>query len=326
MQPAPASPTAPIPAPAAAPVAAIAARGLTKRYGEFVAVAGIDFSVQPGECFGFLGPNGAGKTTTMKMIYGAVAITDGALALLGTDVRTDLRTAKRKLGVVPQDDNLDAELSALENLQVFGRFHGLARPDADRRARELLEFFELADKSGARVETLSGGMRRRLLLARGLIGNPQVLLLDEPTVGLDPAVRNLLWVKLRALRARGVTLLLSTHYMEEAERLCDRLVIVDHGRIIAQGTPRELIAKHVGAEVLELRHIGGVDAPPPSLDRYAEHILRHEIVGDEQLVFTPDADGLLHRMKTDGVVFESAFVRRGTLEDVFLRLTGRRLE
>ncbi len=303
---------------------AVRARGLRKVYGGFTAVDGIDFDVLAGECFGFLGPNGAGKTTTMKMIYGVCLITEGTLEVLGLDLRTRLREAKSRIGVVPQDDNLEYDLTCLENLEVYGRFHGLDRAGSLARARELLDFFELAEKTNQRVETLSGGMRRRLLIARGLIGSPSILLLDEPTVGLDPAVRNLLWTKMHELRSRGVTLILTTHYMEEAERLCDRLVVIDHGKIICEGRPKELISHHVGSEVLELRFpANGAHAP---LDAYRDRIQRHERVRNEDLVFTPDADDLLHRMKADGVRIDSALVRRASLEDVFLRLTGRRLE
>jgi len=312
------------PAPAVPAAAAVRAQGLVKCYGSFTAVDGIDFAVLPGECFGFLGPNGAGKTTTMKMIYGACLVTAGSLTVMGVDVRTDIREAKRRIGVVPQDENLEFELSCVENLQVYGRFHGLDRRRADRRARELLSYFELADRADARVETLSGGMRRRLLIARGLIGDPAILILDEPTVGLDPAVRALLWAKLNELKAKGVTLILTTHYMDEAERLCDRLVVIDKGKVVVEGSPRDLIARHVGAEVLELRF--AANGAPSPLERYRDRILRHETVHDSVLVFTPDADDLLHRMTEDGAGMVSALVRRASLEDVFLRLTGRRLE
>src|SRR3712207_6928146 len=237
------------------------ARNLKKSYDSFEAVKGVDFEVHRGECFGFLGPNGAGKTTTMKMIYGAVIPTSGELDVAGLDVRRCEREIKRRIGVVPQDNNLDDELKVKENLLVYGRYYDLPRKLALQRADELLDFVQLTEKADSRVEQLSGGMKRRLLIARALINDPEIVVLDEPTTGLDPQARHLVWDRLRALAAEGKTLLLTTHYMEEAARLCDRLVIMEGGLIIAEGSPKELIAEHVSPQVLEFR------ASPEELER-----------------------------------------------------------
>ncbi len=301
----------------------IAIRGtnVVKRYKEFTAVAAISFDVRRGECFGFLGPNGAGKTSTMKMIYGAVGVTEGSLTVLGRDVGSDLREIKRRLGVVPQEDNLDTEISVVENLVVFARYFGIAGAEARRRADELLRFFQLDEKRDQKVEWLSGGMKRRLLTARALVGRPDLVILDEPTVGLDPAARHLLWEKLRQLRREGATLVLTTHYMDEAERLCDRLVVMDKGKIITEGTPADLVRDKVGKEVLELTvPEGGQDELVRALG--AEQIER---LPDMVLCYTDDGEGTLHRVRASGAPLESARLRRATLEDVFLRLTGRRL-
>ena len=223
---------------------AVLARDLRKAFGRFVAVDGVDFTVEPGECFGFLGPNGAGKTTTMKMIYGLAAVGGGTLEVLGLDVARERRAVKAMLGVVPQDDNLDRDLTVAENLVVFAGYHGLKGPQAAERVGEALAFSRLEERRDSRVQELSGGMRRRLLIARALVNRPRLIVLDEPTTGLDPAARQLVWQTLARLREQGVTQLLTTHYMEEATRLCDRLVIMDRGRIVAEGTPRELTERY----------------------------------------------------------------------------------
>ena len=231
----------------------IEARDLTKRYGEFVAVDGIDFSVERGETFGFLGPNGAGKSSTMRMIGAVSPASGGTLRVLGRDPERDGPAIRARLGVVPQDDNLDLELDVGENLHVYGRFFGLPRDEIRRRTDELLEFVQLADRREARVDSLSGGMKRRLTIARALINEPELMLLDEPTTGLDPQARHALWDRLYRLKQRGVTLVLTTHYMDEAEQLCDRLVVMDRAKIVAEGSPRELIERYVEREVVELR-------------------------------------------------------------------------
>lgn len=303
--------------------ATLVARGLTKSYDGFRAVKGVDFEVYEGECFGFLGPNGAGKTTTMKMIYGAAVPSGGHLEVAGLDVRGDVRAVKRRIGVVPQEDNLDEELEVLENLLVFGRYFDLPGKLVRQRAEELLDFVQLSERAGAKVEELSGGMKRRLLIARALVNNPELVVLDEPTTGLDPQARHLVWEKLRQLKAGGTTLVLTTHYMDEAAQLCDRLVIMDGGRIIASGTPRRLIEENTSPEVLEFR-------PPPErlgelqelLEREAEHVERS---ADLLLAYTSDAETLERRVRESGVPIENTLYRRASLEDVFLRLTGRRL-
>lgn len=225
---------------------AVLARGLTKRYGDLTAVDGIDLQIERGECFGFLGPNGAGKTTTMRMIYGRTPPTAGTLHVLGLDVTRDIRAIKARIGIVPQEDNLDPDFSALQNLTVYANYFGLRRAEALRRAHELLDFARLSEKAGAQVDALSGGMKRRLVLARGLINRPQLVVLDEPTTGLDPQARHLVWDQLRTLKGQGVTLLLTTHYMDEAERLCDRIAVIDRGRILALDTPAALIEQYGG--------------------------------------------------------------------------------
>src|ERR671916_1835040 len=239
----------------------LVARDLKKSYDGFDAVKGVDFEVRRGECFGFLGPNGAGKTTTMKMIYGAVMPTGGKLNVAGLDVRRREREIKRRIGVVPQENNLDDELKVKENLLVYGRYYDLPRKVILQRAEELLDFVQLTEKAESKVEQLSGGMKRRLLIARALINDPEIVLLDEPTTGLDPQARHLVWERLFRLKQRGVTLVLTTHYMDEAEQLCDRLVVMDGGRIVAEGSPRELIALHSTREVFELRFAADDHAP-----------------------------------------------------------------
>jgi lipooligosaccharide transport system ATP-binding protein len=304
-------------------VSTLVARDLKKSYGGVEAVKGVDFEVHRGECFGFLGPNGAGKTTTMKMIYGAVIPTSGELEVAGLDVRRCEREIKRRIGVVPQENNLDDELKVRENLLVYGRYYDLPRKLALQRADELLEFVQLTEKAESRVEQLSGGMKRRLLIARALINDPEIVVLDEPTTGLDPQARHLVWDRLRALTAEGKTLLLTTHYMEEAARLCDRLVIMESGLIIAEGSPKELVEEYVSPQVLEFR------APPEILERLS---LIAEAAGDAVersgealLVFTADGDALMEKVRASGIEVENTVYRQAGLEDVFLQLTGRRL-
>jgi lipooligosaccharide transport system ATP-binding protein len=300
------------------------ARGLQKSYSGFEAVKGVDFRVFGGECFGFLGPNGAGKTTTMKMIYGAVIPTGGELAVAGLDVYHHEREIKRRIGVVPQENNLDDELKVEENLLIYGRYYDLPKKLVLRRAEELLDFVQLSEKVDARVEQLSGGMKRRLLIARALINDPEIVVLDEPTTGLDPQARHLVWDRLRALTAEGKTLVLTTHYMEEAARLCDRLVIMEGGRIIAGGAPKELIEEHVSPQVLEFRASqDAIEALLPAVESAAEAVER---TGDEILLaYTEDADALLDEVRNSGVDVENTVYRQAGLEDVFLRLTGRSL-
>ena len=298
----------------------IEALKLTKRYGEFVAVDGIEFTVARGETFGFLGPNGAGKSSTMRMIGAVSPASDGTLRVLGLDPDRDGPAIRQRLGVVPQEDNLDQELDVGENLQVYGRFFGLPRDEIRRRIDELLEFVQLSDRRDARVDSLSGGMKRRLTIARALVNEPELILLDEPTTGLDPQARHALWDRLYRLKQRGVTLVLTTHYMDEAEQLCDRLVIMDRAKIVAEGSPRELIERFVEREVVELR-FGEGDAAP-SLDGLAGHV---EVLQDRVVIGTDDGDGVVDALHARGLHPETVLVRRATLEDVFLRLTGRRL-
>jgi lipooligosaccharide transport system ATP-binding protein len=300
--------------------ALIEAHDLTKRYGEFVAVDGIDFSVERGETFGFLGPNGAGKSSTMRMIGAVSPASGGTLRVLGRDPDRDGPEIRSRLGVVPQDDNLDLELDVGENLHVYGRFFGLPRDEIRRRTDELLEFVHLADRRESRVDSLSGGMKRRLTIARALINEPELMLLDEPTTGLDPQARHALWDRLYRLKQRGVTLVLTTHYMDEAEQLCDRLVVMDRAKIVAEGSPRELIDRYVEREVVELRF--GDRNGGPSLDGLADHV---EVLQDRVVIGTDDGDAVVDEVHARGLAPETVLVRRSTLEDVFLRLTGRSL-
>lgn len=301
----------------------VAASGLRKSYGNLEAVKGIDFEVRRGECFGFLGPNGAGKTTVMKMIYGMAVPSSGKLTVAGLDTKTQEREIKRRIGVVPQQNNLDEELRVFENLLVYGRYFDIPSSIVKHRASELLDFVQLSEKAGARVEHLSGGMKRRLLIARALINEPELLVLDEPTTGLDPQARHLVWEKLRLLRSEGTTLILTTHYMDEAAQLCDRLLIMDHGKVVAEGSPQQLIADHVGPEVLEVRTTSGsVDGLVSTLEAEAEMV---ELSADTLLAYTKDAEGLLARVRQMDLPVERAVYRPASLEDVFLRLTGRRL-
>ena len=300
------------------------ARDLKKTYSDFEAVKGVDFEVFGGECFGFLGPNGAGKTTTMKMIYGAVIPTGGELTVAGLDVLHNEREIKRRIGVVPQENNLDDELRVEENLLIYGRYYDLPSKLVLRRAEELLDFMQLSEKAEARVEQLSGGMKRRLLIARALLNDPEIVVLDEPTTGLDPQARHLVWDRLRLLTEEGKTLILTTHYMEEAARLCDRLVIMEGGLIIAEGTPAALVEEHVSPQVLEFRtNHRSLQDLVPILEAASDAVER---TGDESiLAYTDDADALLERVRGSGTEIENTVYRQAGLEDVFLRLTGRRL-
>lgn len=301
----------------------IEARNLTKRFGDFTAVDGIDVRVHRGEAFGFLGPNGAGKSSTMRMIGCVSPPSGGDLRILGMDPRTDGPAIRARLGVVPQRDTLDEELTVEENILVYGRYFGLPRALVRERARELLEFAQLTERAGAKVEPLSGGMKRRLTIARSLVNAPEILLLDEPTTGLDPQARHALWDRLFRLKRSGVTLVLTTHYMDEAEQLCDRLVVMDRGRIVAEGSPRSLIEQYSTREVLELRFAVDDHAPlAAAVDGLAERI---EVLPDRLLLYTDDGDAATAALHRRGVEPLSSLVRRSTLEDVFLRLTGRTL-
>ncbi|HEX2728600.1 MAG TPA: ATP-binding cassette domain-containing protein [Rubrobacteraceae bacterium] len=303
----------------------LVAHGLKKSYGDFEAVKGVDFEVYRGECFGFLGPNGAGKTTTMKTIYGAAIPTSGDLTVVGLDIRREERAVKRRIGVIPQENNLDEDLKVRENMLVYGRYFDLPKKVARQRADELLEFVQLTEKAEAEVGELSGGMKRRLLIARALINDPDLVVLDEPTTGLDPQARHLVWDKLRELTLRGKTLILTTHYMEEAARLCDRLVIMEGGKIIAGGTPSGLISEHVSPQVLEFRSDReSLRKLRPLLDREADHV-EESGSGEALLAFTSDADNLMETVRRSEIKIENTVYRQSGLEDVFLRLTGRSL-
>ncbi|MGR0321180.1 ABC transporter ATP-binding protein [Agromyces sp. ZXT2-3] len=305
------------------PQPVIVARDLVKRYGEFAAVDGLSFEVAPGESFGLLGPNGAGKSTTMRMIGAVSARTGGDLSILGLDPDRHGPDIRSQLGVVPQADNLDTELRVRENLLVYGRYFGLPRRVVAERADELLRFAQLEDRGAAKVDALSGGMKRRLTIARGLINDPRILLLDEPTTGLDPQARHILWDRLFRLKEQGKTLVVTTHYMDEAEQLCDRLVVVDHGRIMAEGTPAGLIRRYSSREVLELRF--GSDRNEEVARVLAGTGDRIEVLPDRILVYTPDGEAELERIADAGLHPVTSLVRRSSLEDVFLRLTGRSL-
>ena len=301
----------------------VEARGLTKKFEDFVAVDAIDFDIHKGEAFGFLGPNGAGKTSTMKMITTVSPITDGKMTVFGLDPTTQGRAIRQRLGVVPQEDNLDLELTVAENLYIYGRYHDMARSDIRERITELLDFAQLSDRRDAKVEALSGGMKRRLTIARALINDPDLVILDEPTTGLDPQARHVLWDRLYRLKQRGATLIITTHYMDEAEQLCDRLVVMDEGKIVAEDSPQRLIQTHAPREVVELRFEAGTqDEQVLKLDGIAQ---RSEVLADRVLLYTDDAESTQHEIETRGIHPEQVLVRRSTLEDVFLKLTGRRL-
>ncbi|MGA8210608.1 MAG: ABC transporter ATP-binding protein [Nocardioidaceae bacterium] len=301
----------------------VRARGLRKAFGENEAVRGIDLDVHRGEAFGFLGPNGAGKSSTMRMVAAVSPPSGGELRILGRDPRTDGREIRARLGVCPQEDTLDKELTVRENLVVYAGYFGIRKAEASARAEELLAFVQLGDRARSRIEDLSGGMRRRLMIARSLINNPDLLLLDEPTTGLDPQARHLVWDRLFRLRSRGVTLVVTTHYMDEAEQLCDRLVVMDAGRIVAAGSPAQLITAHSTREVAELRFADG------TLEQLAERVAdladRVEVLPDRLLLYTDDAETAVVRVHERGLRPAAVLVRRSSLEDVFLRLTGRTL-
>jgi lipooligosaccharide transport system ATP-binding protein len=290
---------------------------------DVVAVDGLDFEVAAGEAFGLLGPNGAGKSTTMKMIGAVSSRTSGDLQILGLDPDRHGPEIRSRLGVVPQQDNLDAELNARENLFIYGRYFGMPARECHRKADELLAFAQLEDKAGSKVDQLSGGMKRRLTIARGLVNDPRILLLDEPTTGLDPQARHVLWDRLFRLKEQGTTLVLTTHYMDEAEQLCDRLIVVDKGRIMAEGSPGALIRRHSTREVLELRFGSDRNAQvAPRLEGVGERV---EVLPDRILVYTDDGERALERITSEGLAPVTSLVRRSSLEDVFLRLTGRTL-
>jgi len=300
----------------------VVARGLTKTYGDFTAVRGIDVTVRRGEAFGFLGPNGAGKSSTMRMIAATSPISSGELRIVGLDPAVEGSAIRARLGVCPQEDTLDNELNVRENLTVYGRYFGLPRKECAERADELLAFVQLSDRTKSKVEDLSGGMKRRLTIARSLINRPEILLLDEPTTGLDPQARHLVWERLFRLRQEGVTLVLTTHYMDEAEQLCDRLVVMDDGRIAAEGSPAQLIAEHSSREVVELRFDDEHAGLAAELEDVAE---RTEVLPDRLLLYTKDGEATVEAVAARGLHPRQVLIRRSTLEDVFLRLTGRSL-
>ena len=301
----------------------IEARELTKTFGDFTAVDAISFEVAPGESFGLLGPNGAGKSTTMRMIGGTSLRTSGSLTVLGLDPEANGPEVRASLGVVPQQDSLDEELRARDNLIVYGRYFGLPLSYLKPKADELLEFAQLTEKANAKVSALSGGMKRRLTIARGLVNEPRILLLDEPTTGLDPQARHILWDRLFRLKEQGVTLVLTTHFMDEAEQLCDRLVVIDKGRIVAEGSPRELIQRYSTREVVEVRFGSSRNAEMEGVLRSMTD--RLEVLPDRILLYDDAGEVLLDEINRRGLNPLTSLVRRSSLEDVFLRLTGRSL-
>ncbi|OGQ34222.1 MAG: ABC transporter [Deltaproteobacteria bacterium RIFCSPHIGHO2_12_FULL_43_9] len=299
----------------------VKASNLHKKYATFEAVKGIDFEITSGSCFGFLGPNGAGKTTTMAMIYCAVQITDGELFVLGLDAKKNPRKIKQNLGVSPQDENLDPDISVYENLLVYGGYFGIKRKILKERITELLNLMQLNDRRKSVIQSLSGGMQRRLLLARALINSPKVLILDEPTTGLDPQARHLIWQKLEHLKRSGTTMVLTTHYMEEASRLCDKLVIMDQGKILEEGSPKDLISRHVGKDVIEVKMYG--KKREPLLQLANDIISNFEVVGENILLYPKDSSRLIQKLiEKNSYEFTH---RQASLEDVFLKLTGREL-
>ncbi|WP_456237787.1 ABC transporter ATP-binding protein [Nocardioides anomalus] len=303
--------------------AMISARGLRKSFGDFEAVKGIDVEVRRGEAFGFLGPNGAGKSSTMRMIAAVSPVSGGELRILGLDPATDGQAIRGRLGVCPQEDTLDTELNVRDNLFIYGRYFGLSKAEVNERADELLEFVQLTEKAKAKVDDLSGGMKRRLTIARSLINRPDLLLLDEPTTGLDPQARHVLWDRLFRLKQAGVTLVITTHYMDEAEQLCDRLVVMDKGLIVAEGSPADLIREHSTREVAELRFgVGEHEALAGKIEDLGDRV---EVLPDRLLVYTDDGERVLSQVHERGLQPVATLVRRSTLEDVFLRLTGRTL-
>ncbi|WP_445257255.1 ABC transporter ATP-binding protein [Nocardioides aurantiacus] len=306
-----------------APDLMIRARGLRKGFGDVEAVRGIDVDVSRGEAFGFLGPNGAGKSSTMRMVAAVSPVSGGELRILGLDPATDGPEIRSRIGVCPQEDTLDTELNVFDNLYIYGRYFGLPRAEVRRRCEELLEFVQLTEKARAKVDDLSGGMKRRLTIARSLVNRPELLLLDEPTTGLDPQARHVVWDRLFRLKQQGVTLVLTTHYMDEAEQLCDRLVVMDGGRVVAEGSPRSLIREHSTREVAELRFgTGEHEAVAPRLEDLAERV---EVLPDRILLYAADGEAAVAAVHERGLHPVMSLVRRSSLEDVFLRLTGRTL-
>ena len=301
----------------------IVATGLTKTYGEFTAVNGINFTVKRGEAFGLLGPNGAGKSTTMRMIGATLQRSGGELVILGKDPNQKGPEIRAHLGVIPQQDNLDRELKVWENLFVYGRYFGLSRKFLKTKVEELISFVQLEDKRDVKVDALSGGMKRRLTIARGLVNEPEILMLDEPTTGLDPQARHVLWDRLFRLKEQGVTLVITTHYMDEAEQLCDRLIVMDKGTIMAEGSPAELIRDYSSREVVEVRFGSAKNAEvAPQLSDLGDRI---EVLPDRILIYAEDGEKILHQINAMGLEPLTSLVRRSSLEDVFLRLTGRTL-
>lgn len=301
----------------------IIARGLTKKFGDFTAVAGIDFSVKRGESFGLLGPNGAGKSTTMRIIGATSQRTSGEITILGKDPEKFGPQIRAHLGVVPQKDNLDEQLTVTENLFIYGRYFGLSSKFIRGKIEELLEFAQLEEKRDAKVDSLSGGMKRRLTIARALVSEPEILMLDEPTTGLDPQARHVLWDRLFRLKEKGVTLVITTHFMDEAEQLCERLIVIDRGTIMAEGSPVELIKKYSTREVLELRF--GSENNETYAEKLHNFCQRLEILPDRILLYADDAEHSLEEIMASGLHPRTSLVRRSSLEDVFLRLTGRSL-
>ena len=301
----------------------IVARGLTKTYGDFIAVDGIDFEVAKGESFGFLGPNGAGKSTTMRIIGATSVRTSGTLTILGKDPEVNGPQIRSHLGVVPQQDNLDSELTVSENIFIYGRYFGLSSRFINKKIPELLEFAQLEEKKNVKVEALSGGMKRRLTIARSLVSEPDILMLDEPTTGLDPQARHILWDRLFRLKEQGVTLLITTHYLDEAEQLCDRLIVMDKGKIMAEDSPAQLIKDYSTKEVLEVRF--GSDRNQEMVDVLRPLADRIEVLPDRILLYAEDGEQLLEQIAAKGIHPNTSLVRRSSLEDVFLRLTGRSL-
>ena len=301
----------------------IQAKALVKRYGDFTAVDGIDFQVRKGESFGFLGPNGAGKSTTMRIIAATLTRTSGEITILGKDPEKSGPEIKAHLGVVPQADNLDQALTVEENLYIYGRYFGLSKKFLKPKIEELLDFAQLADKRTVKVDALSGGMKRRLTIARALVSEPEILMLDEPTTGLDPQARHILWDRLFRLKEQGVTLLITTHYLDEAEQLCDRLMVMDKGSIMAEDSPAGLIKKFSTKEVLEVRF--GSDRNAIVASQLRELVERIEVLPDRILMYADDGEELLHQLNQKGLHPLTSLVRRSSLEDVFLRLTGRSL-
>lgn len=296
----------------------IKAEGLVKRYGELTAVDGVSFYVEEGEMFGFLGPNGAGKTTTMKMVQCVSPKTSGKLEVFGMDASAHPREIKKDMGVVPQENNLDPDFTVYENLRNYSRYFDIPSKEADKRIAELLNFVQLVDKKNVMSESLSGGMKRRLVLARALLNNPRLIVLDEPTVGLDPQARHLIWDKLRSLKKRGVTIVLTTHYLDEAEKLCDRLILMDHGEIVVEGEPGQIIKDHIGTGVVE------VDNHPEVVECLQKSGSSYEIMGDIIVIYTNDPMHITDQLSME-CSLDKITTRKATLEDVFLKLTGRKL-